>query len=97
MPHASLFGKISKKLFLLEALPPNLYSFTIWLKEGYYTMKGWIFLIFSVVLAVIDVLVPYLFFTQTGSFAASFLFWCLLTLAVIIFGIFYTRGWRGKS
>jgi hypothetical protein len=60
-------------------------------------MKGWIFLVLAAVLALVDVLVPYLFFTQTGSFAASFLFWCILTLAVIIFGIFYTRRWGGKS
>lgn len=60
-------------------------------------MKGLRFLIVSIVLVVLDVVVPYMVFASTGSFAASFLFWCLLTLAVIVYAGVYTRRWRDPS
>jgi hypothetical protein len=57
-------------------------------------MKGRIFLIVAIVLGLVDVLVPYLLLAHVQSFAASFLFWCALTLLVIILAGIYTRRWR---
>ena len=60
-------------------------------------MKGWIFFILCLVIAAVDVLVPYLFLADRASFTASYLFWSLLTAATIIFSIIYTWRWgRGK-
>lgn len=59
-------------------------------------MNGKMFLIVAVVLAAVDVLVPYLLLAQTGSFLASFLFWCLLTALVIVLASFWTRSWRNQ-
>lgn len=57
-------------------------------------MKGSVFVLTAVLLAVTSVGVPYLFFTESGSFMASFLFWTVLTLAVIVAAAVYTRRWR---
>lgn len=57
-------------------------------------MRGWFLLIVLVVIAAVDVLVPYLFIGDTPSFAASYLFWCVITLVVVaIFGFVYTARW----
>lgn len=60
-------------------------------------MRGIPFLILAVVIALVDVLVPYLILGNIASFLASYLFWCLITLGTIIFGIIYTRNWGKKS
>lgn len=60
-------------------------------------MKGTHFLALAVVLALVDVLIPYAFLKDIASFQASYLFWTLLTLSVVIFGILYTRRWRRDS
>lgn len=57
-------------------------------------MKGITFLVLAVVIAAIDILVPYLILAQTGSFWASFFFWCVITLAVIVYVGIATRRWR---
>ncbi len=59
-------------------------------------MRGFHFLLLAIGLVLVDVLVPYLVLKDNAGFGASYLFWCLLTLAVIIFGIFYTRKWRKR-
>lgn len=59
-------------------------------------MKGPQFLLFAVIVAAVDVLVPYLVLARTGSFWASFFFWCALTLAIIVFAGFATRRWRDQ-
>ena len=59
-------------------------------------MKGVQFLLFAVIVAAIDVLVPYLVLAGTGSFWARFFFWCVITLAMIVFAAFYTRSWRDQ-
>ena len=59
-------------------------------------MKGVQFLLLSVFLTAIDVLVPYLVLAGTGSFWASFFFWCAITLAIIVFAGFYTSRWRNQ-
>lgn len=59
-------------------------------------MKGSHFLFFGLGLVLVDILVPYLWLAEEPYFAASFLFWCLLTLAVIIGAGIRTRKW-GKN
>lgn len=59
-------------------------------------MKGRLFLLLAVAIALVDVLVPYLVLASTGSFLASFLFWCVLTLAMIVYAGFATRSWRNQ-
>ena len=59
-------------------------------------MKGMYFLIFFVALVLVDGLVPYLLLRDISRFTATYLFWCLLTLGMILFAVFYTRRW-GKS
>jgi hypothetical protein len=41
--------------------------------------------------------VPYLLFRNVARFTGSFLFWCLLTLGMILFALFYTRRWGRSS
>ncbi|MBA2880575.1 hypothetical protein HNR65_000893 [Desulfosalsimonas propionicica] len=56
-------------------------------------MKGTHFTILLVVITAVDVLVPYLWIGDMESLGASFLFWCALTLAVIVFAVAATRNW----
>ena len=58
-------------------------------------MKGSVFLVLAVILAAVDIVIPYVLLAHYGSFAASFLFWCVLTFGVIVFAWVYTRNWRG--
>lgn len=57
-------------------------------------MKGSVFLVLAIILAAVDIVIPYLFLARFGNFAASFLFWCVLTFGVIVFAWVYTRNWR---
>lgn len=57
-------------------------------------MRGRTFLILALAFAAVDVLIPYLVLAGTGSFAASFLFWCVITLAMIVYAAIVTRSWR---
>jgi len=59
-------------------------------------VKGVQFLLFAVIVAAVDVLVPYLVLAGTGSFWASFFFWCVITLGMIVFAAFSTRSWRDQ-
>lgn len=59
-------------------------------------MRGLYFLLLFVVLVLVDGLVPYLLLRDIARFTGAFLFWCLLTLGMILFAAFYTRRW-GKS
>jgi len=59
-------------------------------------MKGRTFLILALTIAAVDILVPYLVLARTGSFAASFLFWCVITLAMIVYAGIVTRPWRNR-
>ncbi len=59
-------------------------------------MKGRHLLGLGLGLALADVLVPYLLLRSIASFTASFLFWCLITFAMVLFGILATRGWGGR-
>jgi hypothetical protein len=59
-------------------------------------MKGQSFLLIAVLLVVTDLVVPYAFLGDVTTFAGTFLFWCVLTLAVIIAAAFYTRRWSDE-
>lgn len=59
-------------------------------------MKGLHFSILLVIVTAVDVFVPYLWIGSIPSLWASFMFWCALTLAVIVFAVAATRKW-GKS
>ncbi|MFW6104418.1 MAG: hypothetical protein ACOC6I_01100 [Candidatus Bipolaricaulota bacterium] len=53
------------------------------------------FLVFSF-LALIDFFVPFYLLGDVASFYASYLFWCLLTLSVIVAGSLYVKmTWGG--
>jgi hypothetical protein len=59
-------------------------------------MKALYFFVVAVAVAVIDVVVPFVLIGNVASFSASFLFWCLLTLIVIVAAGIYIRDW-GKE
>ena len=59
-------------------------------------MKGILFFLIALVVVVLDVVVPYAYFATTARFGASFLYWCVITLAMIIFAFFATRKWRNQ-
>lgn len=60
-------------------------------------MRGRYFLILFAFLALVDGLVPYLLLRNVARFTGTFLFWCLLTLGMILFALFYTRRWGRSS
>ncbi len=60
-------------------------------------MGGGIFFIFAIILAALDFFIPFFLLKGIPSFLASYLFWSLLTLAMVIFGAIYTRGWGNSS
>ena len=60
-------------------------------------MRGRVLLGLAVGLALLNVLVPFLLLRRVGSFVGAFLFWCLLTLAVILLGILSVRRWGGRA
>ncbi len=60
-------------------------------------MKGLSFLVFLVVLTAVDLLIPYLWLRDVPRFAASFLFWCVLTVGMIVWAVFATRRWGEKE
>lgn len=47
----------------------------------------------GVVAAILDVCVPYLILKDTTAFWANYVFWTLLTMVVIIFGLIQVRDW----
>lgn len=48
------------------------------------------------ILGVLDVGIPYIFLRNFASFLGSYLFWIILTLTTIVWGILYTNSW-GKA
>ncbi|MCF8036271.1 MAG: hypothetical protein K9K62_05330 [Desulfobacteraceae bacterium] len=60
-------------------------------------MRGLHFLVILVIVTAVDLLVPYFFIGGIGSLGASYLFWTLLTLIVIVFAVVYTSQWGRRS
>jgi hypothetical protein len=59
-------------------------------------MKGPAFFFLALFLAAVDILVPYFWLAERPSFAASYLYWCALTLAVIVWAAIHTRKWGNR-
>ncbi|MDO9508375.1 MAG: hypothetical protein Q7I97_03385 [Thermovirgaceae bacterium] len=53
-----------------------------------------IWMLFALFYSVINIAVPFLFLKDTGSFGGAFLFWNLLTGAVLLAGVWITSGWN---
>jgi hypothetical protein len=61
-------------------------------------MRGATLLTVLILVSLAAVLIPYGVLAGIPSFAASYLFWSVLTLAVIVvFGLVYTSRWGRKS
>ena len=56
-------------------------------------MTGRFFILLLAGITLVDVLVPYLLIGHIPSLGASYLFWSVLTLAVILFAVIYVRNW----
>ncbi len=56
-------------------------------------MKGLTSSVMLILLTAIDLGVPYLMIGHIPSIWATYLFWTLLTLGVILFAIVYTSQW----
>lgn len=56
-------------------------------------MRGRTFLLILLFVTAVDVLVPYLLIDSIPSFAATYLFWCVVPLATIVFGAVVTGRW----
>ncbi len=55
----------------------------------------WLF--FSAVAIVLDVVVPFVFLRESGTFGGAFSFWSLLTIVVIAGGWVYTNSWLDSA
>ncbi len=56
-------------------------------------MKLFHLLVIAIAVATLDVLVPYIFLQEVTAYWANYLFWTMLTLTVILGGIYYVRRW----
>lgn len=58
-------------------------------------MKAKNLALISLILVVLDVGIPYLFLKDIGEFWASYLYWALLAVTVLILGVIYIKDWGG--
>ncbi|KXB05494.1 hypothetical protein AKJ50_00765 [candidate division MSBL1 archaeon SCGC-AAA382A13] len=90
------FQKFEQFVFLL-ALIVLVFSLSIFLKEIKIKIppksRAKKLVIIGIVLAIIDVIFPYLFLKNIESFLGSYLYWTFLTLAVIIIGTWRILQW----
>jgi hypothetical protein len=56
-------------------------------------MRGWTCLTVLAAVTLVDLAVPYFFIGDIASIWASYLFWSLLTLAVIVFAVIHAVRW----
>jgi len=56
-----------------------------------------IWLIMALVYALLNTAVPFLVLKDTGSLSGAFLFWNVITLAVLLAGALITSGWGRGS
>lgn len=59
-------------------------------------MRGRTFLLWALGLVAVDLFLPYFVLADSARFGASFLFWCVFTLAVIVWAARHTRSWSDK-
>ncbi len=60
-------------------------------------MRGLYFLVILLAVTAVDLFVPYFLIGDIASLGASYLFWTLLTAAVVGFAIVYTSQWGRRS
>lgn len=60
-------------------------------------MRGKTVFLILLVISAIDLAVPYLLIGDLGTFAGSYLFWCVLPLVVIVAAAIHTRHWGGTA
>ena len=60
-------------------------------------MKPKLIMVLALALALIDYFVPFYFLKDLESFLGNYLFWSVLSLLTVIFGIIVTRNWRKEN
>ena len=54
------------------------------------------FIIISIIVAIVNLAIPYLFLKDYSEYWANFVFWTVLTLMVMFIGYLYIKDW-GES
>lgn len=75
-----------------------MYNFRNHKTEGViFLLNKFSYLLVGLVIAALDFFVPFYALKDVGSFLGSYLFWSVLTLTVIVFGVLYVdRTWGSK-
>ncbi len=61
-------------------------------------MRLGLFVILSILLAILMVVLPFFLFADVPRFAGAFLFWTIVPGAMVLFSVIYTRTWgKGNS
>ena len=58
-------------------------------------MKGRFWALLGILLGLTVISVPYLFLRDVASYWANYIYWLLITLVVLIVGIWKIRKWGG--
>jgi hypothetical protein len=65
---------------------------------GVITLSNWSFCVVAVFIALVDFFIPFYILKNVSNFFGNYLFWSLLTLGVIVTGLFYVhRTWGSKG
>ncbi|HAK40652.1 MAG TPA: hypothetical protein PLS21_01425 [Synergistales bacterium] len=57
--------------------------------------KTWV--LFSILYGAFNVIVPFTVLRDVGTLAGAFLFWNLITAAVLLAGAWITSGWKDRG
>jgi hypothetical protein len=57
--------------------------------------KTWV--LFSTLYGIVNVVVPFTLLRNVGTLAGAFLFWNLITAAVVLAGVWITSGWKDRG
>jgi hypothetical protein len=61
------------------------------------TGKEKIWILFSLLYGIANVVVPFTILKNEGTLVGAFLFWNLITATVLLAGAWITSGWTGKG
>lgn len=61
--------------------------------KGFREMGGWQLALLGIILGIIDVGIPYLFLKNITRFWVNYLYWSVITLAILIIGIWQINKW----
>lgn len=61
------------------------------------TRKEKIWILFSLLYGIANVAVPFTILKDEGTLVGAFLFWNLITAAVLLAGVWITSGWTAKD